>query len=158
MKEKTIEQFIESHEELVKRAVDELDRRKKLQKPMSLNLITERINAINKFLSKYEWMDFIYKKMDQESIILYGCIDLTDISPKIEITFFYPQIISGPLYWTMDETKPFIKLSSINDLKRKVGLYTYNFLHVFELNDRDLNMSHGIYISATGIEYKIIEE
>ena len=96
--EEKTEQFIRKNKNIIEKAQDELDYRTQLMKPMSLESVQATINKINKFLSDWCWMDFIYKSIDREYIILCGCIDSTYVEPEIEITFTFPQMIARPRF------------------------------------------------------------
>ena len=156
--EEKTEQFIRKNKNIIEKAQDELDYRTQLMKPMSLESVQATINKINKFLSDWCWMDFIYKSIDREYIILCGCVDSTYVEPEIEITFTFPQMIASPFYWTMDEKRPFIQLSSAKELEERTGLYTYDNLYVFKLNNEEINNNSGIFISATGIKCNILKK
>ena len=152
--EEKLNRYISEHQDDILIAQEELAKRKKAMQPMRLKDVKSLIEKINAFLSRRTWMDFTYKIVDDESIILIGCIDLTIIEPQIEITFQYPQVIASPFFWTMDNNRPFIQLSSKEELKKKTGLYAYDDVYIFKLNDEQLEESSAIFITATGLQCK----
>ena len=155
--EEKLNKLVHENESSILVAQNELSIRESSRKLMRLRDVEKSINEINNFLSKRTWMDFTYKKIDEESISLIGCIDLTDIKPEIEITFSYPQVIASPFFWTMDNNQMFIKLSSIEELKEVTGLYAYDDVYVFKLSDEQLEGKSAIFITATGVQCNILK-
>ena len=155
--EEKLRQYIRENIELITRAEEELAKREELMKPMRLEDVKKQIDKINEFLSQRTWMDFMYTTMESEKITLLGSYDLSLAEPKIEIMFRYPQIIASPFFWTMDTKRPFIELSSAEELKEKTGLYAYDDVYVFKLNDQQLEDKSAIFITAAGLLCEIFQ-
>lgn len=152
--EEKLKRYISENQDQISRAEEELANMEKLMKPMCLKDVKSLINEINDFLFKRTWMDFTYKAIESENIVLIGCIDLSIVEPQIEITFRYPQVIASPFFWAMDNTRPFIQLSSAEELREKTGLYAYDDVYVFKLNNEELDGNSAIFITATGLQCK----
>ena len=154
--EEITQKFNEEHKDEIKGFEEEAKRIENLMKPMSIKAVQEEIDKINSFLSEYSWMDFEFGHIGMDKIVLYGSISLHYYPENdIEITFEYPQTISGVFYWTMDEKKPFIQLSTIKELNKKTGLYAYDGCHIFKFNDQDEDDDSRFFIAAAGIKCKM---
>ena len=156
--EEKLKQFMKENKDLILAAEKELNERIDKLKPMPVETVKKRIDEINEYLAKFLWTELAFTKIDEESIILIGCDDLICPDPKIEITFLYPQMMAGPFSWIIEENqKPFLSLSSKEELREKTGLYAYNGRYVFKMQDEEIQNPYGIFIAATGINCKILK-
>ena len=155
--EEKLRQYIRENAELITRAQEELAKREELMKPMRLEDVKKQIDKINEFLSQRTWMDFMYKTIESEEITLLGSHDFSFAEPKIEIMFRYPQIIASKFSLRADNTRPFIELSSEEELREKTGLYAEDDVYVFKLNDKQLEGKSTIFVTAAGLQCEIFQ-
>ncbi len=156
--EEKLKQFMKENKDLILAAEKELNERIDKLKPMPVETVKKRIDEINEYLAKFLWTELAFTKIDEESIILMGCDDLICPDPKIEITFCYPQMMAGPFSWIIEENqKPFLSLSSKEELREKTGLYAYHGRYVFKMQDEEIRNPYGIFIAATGIHCQILK-
>ena len=118
--------------------------------------VCKEIDKINQYLGKYQWMDFRYGYIGEDKIILYGCIDVGFESNSIEIIFEYHQSISSKFSWSLYEKKPFILLSTSEELYNNTKLSSERGGYVFKMND-ELSEDYQIFITASGIKCNILK-
>lgn len=127
-----------------------------IQKQMQLKDVHNEIAKINDYLSQCMWMDFDYKQIGEDKIILCGCTDQSWREESIEIVFEFPQLVSTLFSWSMDEKKPFIQIASSEELAQSTRLVSERGCYIFKLNDSDSEQSR-IFISASGIKCNILK-
>ena len=136
---------------------DDYIKQEKLMRSQSKQEVQKEIDKINQYLSQFAWMDFEITYIGGDKIVMYGKEDLLFSETNIEIVFQYPQAISSMLTLSMDTTKPFIQLSSLDILKKQTGVYAYE-CHVFQINHEEMDEKAHIYIAATQIKSNIIKK
>ncbi len=129
-----------------------------LQMQMDKKDVQIEIEKINNYLSDFLWMDFDYKNIGENKIILCGCLDQSWREEYIEIIFEYPQLISTPFFWSMNEKKPFIQLLTQEDLSKFSKFVSEKGCYIFKLNDCDIDDDGGIFITAARVKCNIIKQ
>jgi len=127
-----------------------------IQKQMSKEDVLLEILKINAYLEKCNWMDFDYGTINENKIVLYGCLDQSWRDNSIEIIFEFPQLISSVFNWSMVEKKPFIQLISQKKLFKYTNLLAEDGCYIFMLNDNE-DDEPKIFIAASGIRCNILK-
>ncbi len=123
---------------------------------MNIDVVQNEIDTINNYLKNFLWMDFDFSYIGQDKIILNGSLDQSWNENRIEIEFLYPQFLSSVFNWSMDEKKPFILLSSSQELYENTRFSSEEGCYVFKMND-NMSEDYRIFISAGGIKCNILE-
>jgi len=122
--------------------------------------VQSTIDKINIYLGKCLWMDFVLGRANGGEVEIVGAMDQTYNNfvnnYEIKLIFEQPYFISCLSEWSLDTTRPFIQLCSINEAvaintKYQVGQSDY----IFKINAEGFE-SYPIFIVAKGIDCKIL--
>lgn len=121
--------------------------------------IKTSLYEINKYLNKFEWMDFSYEIIDEECIKIIGSLDLSwEGYHSIELLFMEPiNILTLLSEWHKPEERDFIELAGEEEAKNRLIYIGEGNYHVFKIN-ADAYPVAPILIVAKSIKYRILKE
>ncbi len=120
--------------------------------------VKAELEKINEFLGKCLWMDFEFCKMNSSQVIIAGTIDQSYSEYAIDIKFEQPYFISSLFVWSVDTSKPFIKLASEKEEVELIAKYNIeegNYIFKINVEDRE---DSPIFIAAKKIICNILNE
>ena len=117
----------------------------------------DKINEINKFISKELWFDFEIKSFDGGTLIIVGGLDLY-YNWLIELTFTNVAFVSLKSDWKSNDKLNSLEILSGEKEKLIKILYLIDesySIFAFNHKDVDANSTNQYLIASDKIEYKI---
>lgn len=95
------------------------------------------MDIINEYLSKCLWMDFDFGNIDEYSIEMLGCIDMSWREDSLKIQFINPRYISVVFLFSKKDNVDFIEMIEDKAELKKLGLTKSREYTVFKINIED---------------------